>query len=403
MEFLEGEDLGSRLRERGRLAIQEAVDFVLQAAVAVADAHAVGIIHRDLKPANFFCERRSDGQIAIKVLDFGISKIVSTEISSPSGPMTHSAAVFGSPPYMSPEQIRSSKEVDEQTDIWALGVILFELLTGQRPFPGESPLEIAVKVATERPLPPRSLRPDVPAGLEAVILTCLAPVRRERYANVSEFAAALRPFASNRSGFLAERIAGILRSAARSSGQVPPPAPSADVTMQAPETGAPLGRTWPAPTRRKTAPMAAVLLFGMGTVAGGLLFLGRAASRLDGPSAAPAREPSKDAGPGLTFAAIAPAVTPPVEGRADSAWPPGGEPVAATAVEARGEPGANPKADVRAAATGGRPFRRLAPDAAAAATAAPALLPPAASTVNCNPPYYVDENGNRVFKGECVN
>jgi serine/threonine-protein kinase len=118
MEYLEGGDLDAWVRQKGPLPVEQAVEFVLQAAVGVADAHALGVVHRDLKPANLFCIRRSDGQLIIKVLDFGISKI--TDLSGASGPsagMTKTSAVMGTPSYMSPEQIRSSKSVDARADI----------------------------------------------------------------------------------------------------------------------------------------------------------------------------------------------------------------------------------------------------------------------------------------------
>ncbi len=113
---------------------------MLQACIAIAEAHALGIVHRDLKPANLFCIRRNDGQLVIKVLDFGISKLTDAARSSepPGVSVTKTNAVLGSPLYMSPEQVQSSKDVDARSDIWALGVILFELMTGSLPFPGES-------------------------------------------------------------------------------------------------------------------------------------------------------------------------------------------------------------------------------------------------------------------------
>ena len=147
MEYLEGGDLAAWLKQRGALPIEQAVEFVLQACVAVADAHALGIVHRDLKPANLFCVRRSDGQLSIKVLDFGISKMTDTSGSARS--MTHAYAMMGSPLYMSPEQMRSAKDVDAQTDIWSLGVILFELMTGRPAFMAGSLTELAIKVNNE--------------------------------------------------------------------------------------------------------------------------------------------------------------------------------------------------------------------------------------------------------------
>jgi serine/threonine protein kinase len=213
MEFLEGQDLAAWLQERGPLPIDLAVDFLLQACVAVADAHAIGIVHRDLKPANLFCARRSDGQFIIKVLDFGISKITQLWDSDAGRAMTQTTSVMGSPFYMSPEQMQSSRDVDSLTDIWALGVTLYELLTGARPFGGDSYAQLAIRVATAPFAPIRALRPDAPEGLEAVVLKCLEKDKRRRFANVAELAMALEPFAPAHSRPSLDRVVGIIRVA----------------------------------------------------------------------------------------------------------------------------------------------------------------------------------------------
>jgi serine/threonine protein kinase len=221
MEFLEGGDLAAWLTEKGPLPIEQAVEFILQASVALAEAHGLGIIHRDLKPANLFWIRRADGQLSIKVLDFGISKL--TDLSDGgegAGSVTKTSAIMGSPLYMSPEQMRSTKTADAQSDIWALGVILYELVTGNVPFTGQSAMEIAINAATVPPDPPRKHRPELAPGLEAVILKCLEKDRKTRYRNVAELAAALAEFAPN-SGGSVERIRRTLHS---SSGLPPAPA-----------------------------------------------------------------------------------------------------------------------------------------------------------------------------------
>src|SRR5580704_996551 len=123
MEYLDGSDLSAWLQKRGSPPIPQVVDFVLQACEAIAEAHSLGIVHRDLKPANLFCIRRPDGGLCIKVLDFGISKMSMLGDLH----MTGTTAVFGSPAYMSPEQMHASKDVDGRTDVWSLGVILYEL------------------------------------------------------------------------------------------------------------------------------------------------------------------------------------------------------------------------------------------------------------------------------------
>ena len=155
MEYLKGGDLAAWLQERGTMPLEQAVEFVLQACEAIAEAHALGIVHRDLKPANLFCIRRADSRLSIKVLDFGISKIVrKTGDLHPDVSMTRTNAVLGSPAYMSPEQMQASKHVDARTDIWSLGVILFELLSGRIPFEGEAVTELAIK-GSRWPLAPR--------------------------------------------------------------------------------------------------------------------------------------------------------------------------------------------------------------------------------------------------------
>src|SRR6266511_1188050 len=133
MEYLEGGDLSQVLQSRGALPVEDAVEYVLQTCEAIAHAHVLGIVHRDLKPANLFLIRRPDGTAAIKVLDFGISKVMPAKGSSSDNAMTRTRAVMGSPLYMSPEQMTSTRDVDGRTDIWALGVILYELLSGQPP------------------------------------------------------------------------------------------------------------------------------------------------------------------------------------------------------------------------------------------------------------------------------
>ena len=221
--------------------------------MAVADAHALGIVHRDLKPANLFCVRRSDGQLSIKVLDFGISKMTDASGLAP-GSMTRTTALMGSPLYMSPEQMRSSKDVDAQTDIWALGVILFELITGQPPFQADSVTELAIKVDSEPAPAIRSFRPDVPSGLEAIIFRCLEKDRRRRYRNVAELALALLPFAPRRAKASVERISGIIQAAGLSASAlaVPPSPQTADARCPA-ELCPPFGRTTIGRRGHKTA------------------------------------------------------------------------------------------------------------------------------------------------------
>jgi eukaryotic-like serine/threonine-protein kinase len=209
MEYLEGLDLSKYVRQRGPLAIEEAVDYLLQACEALAEAHVAGIVHRDLKPANLYLTRRADGSSCVKVLDFGISKASLAGDQAAAQHVTQTASVLGTPGYMAPEQLRSSKYVDARTDIWALGVILHELLTGKLAFQGSTVPEIYAAILASPPEPLRSARPDAPPQLEAIIAKCLEKDANRRFANVGELAVALVQFAPASGRLSAERIGRI--------------------------------------------------------------------------------------------------------------------------------------------------------------------------------------------------
>jgi eukaryotic-like serine/threonine-protein kinase len=264
MEYLEGGDLGAWLKERGPLPIEQAVDFVLQASEAIAEAHALGIVHRDLKPANLFCVRLADGRLCVKVLDFGISKMSSAGGLGPAA-MTQTSAIMGSPLYMSPEQMRSAKTVNGQTDIWALGVILFQFLTGVPPFVADSLPELALRVTTDPPPGLRSQRPDVPPELEAAVLRCLEKDRTRRFADVAEMAKALLPFAPASARASVDRISGILQVSALSSTALAP-APAATAPAGGPGTLPPFGRTVAERSRGRWAAGAFVAVAGSAAV-----------------------------------------------------------------------------------------------------------------------------------------
>jgi eukaryotic-like serine/threonine-protein kinase len=243
MEFLEGEDLASHLARYQRLASAEAVTFLLQVCEAVAEAHAADIVHRDLKPENLFLTTRADGAEIVKVLDFGVSKHLSRE---PEARLTNPRKVLGSPDYMAPEQMRANAPNDVRADIWSLGAVLYELLTGRRPFEAEGIPAICARVLDEEPTPPQSLVEAIPAGLEAVVLRCLRKNPNDRYQRVAELAAALAPFGSPEAALQAERVSRIASRGgppARSAGSLEPV--SADVLA----TGASLGNAPTEPLR----------------------------------------------------------------------------------------------------------------------------------------------------------
>jgi serine/threonine-protein kinase len=216
MEYLEGTDLAEVLGSRGPLPIEDAIDYVLQALQAIAVAHRLRIVHRDLKPANLFLTANADGSPLIKVLDFGISKALDT------GPLdnaslTSTVGPVGSPIYMSPEQIRTPKSVDTRTDIWSIGVILYELLTGAYPFVAEALPQLWAGILMESPARLRDARPDAPEALEEIIQRCLEKDVGQRFQEVSDLADALGPLARASSQICVDRIRRIRQ------GSMPPP------------------------------------------------------------------------------------------------------------------------------------------------------------------------------------
>ena len=194
MEYLEGQTLGRLLESRGRLEVTEVADILLPVISAVAAGHAEGVVHRDLKPENIFLTPGPWGDLVPKVLDFGVSKVISDE---PSAVLTGTLTVLGTAAYMSPEQARGARQVDHLSDQYALGLILYEMLTGTRGHPGENPFEILYNIANVAIVPLHELRPDCPSELEQVVVRMLSPEPEKRYHLLLEVGAALLPFASD--------------------------------------------------------------------------------------------------------------------------------------------------------------------------------------------------------------
>jgi len=215
MELLDGEDLGNILAREGPQPPERCVDWMLQAIAGLSDAHSAGIIHRDLKPSNLFLVRRKGKADRIKLCDFGISK---GAFEDPSSHITKTNTMLGSPAYMAPEQLRSSRTVDARADIWSLGIILYELLTGSTPFIGENVGAVFAAILETDPLPVRSMLPAIPEALDAAILRCLRRSPAERFPTAAELGVALAPFASDGGQEVLRRMSG-RPSAMSGSGQ----------------------------------------------------------------------------------------------------------------------------------------------------------------------------------------
>jgi serine/threonine-protein kinase len=233
MEMLHGADLANVLSDQGPLAMQEAVLYVIEACDAIAEAHSHGIVHRDLKPANLFLAQMPDGTNRIKVLDFGISKSTIAGGTAVDQSLTRTSSMMGSPLYMSPEQMKSTRDVDARTDIWALGVILYELLTGTLPFSGQSIPELSAKILLEPPTPLHVHRPDLPAELEQIVMRALEKGLDARYPSASEFAIDLVKFGPRKARTNVERITKLLGQAGISKSMLPEPPSRSPAAMTA--------------------------------------------------------------------------------------------------------------------------------------------------------------------------
>ena len=204
MELRVGHDYEVELQRRGQLPVTDAVDDLLQACEGVAEAHAAGLVHRDLKPANLFITRRRDASRLIKVLDFGISKAMVKGRRPPA--ITPEASRFGTPAYMSPEQLTAADEVDARSDQHALATILYEMLAGRTPHADVNLAALAVSIATRPVTPLRELRPDAPLGLEAALMRALSKRPDDRHLDLAAFAWAIAPYGGPGACAAAERV-----------------------------------------------------------------------------------------------------------------------------------------------------------------------------------------------------
>jgi eukaryotic-like serine/threonine-protein kinase len=393
MEYLEGGDLSQTVAQAGALPVAKAVGYVLQACEAIAEAHALGMVHRDLKPANLFLARRAGRDSIVKVLDFGISKSNETGSSG----LTQTSNVMGSPQYMSPEQMMSSKNVDARADIWALGVILYELLTGAPPFVAETMAEI-VYMVTQREAPSLAeKRPDLPPALGTLIARALSRDPAWRFADVAKLAAALAPFGPPRSEISVERIARVLGQheatgsephaapppSAATSNPVAlaatsmPPAPRTTAATTAPEPD--VGEDQPPRSKGRVLFLAAAAL-GLVAIVGWRAMRGTTETPPARPAESVAAPPAAAPPAAAPSAAAPPAAAPPIAPPATAPPAPQPSPVAppvnaAAPVEQGSEkPARTPPHPAHVASKHGKPH--VAATAAVPAGSAHALEPP---------------------------
>ena len=272
MELLEGEGLDAKLKREGKVAIEEVARIVSELARALEVAHAEGVVHRDLKPANVFLCRDGDGETTVKLLDFGVAKATLDNVSFAT---TRAGALIGTPSYMAPEQISVGIPVDARTDLWALAVITYRLLTGEMPFGRGTIEELALRIMTIEPKAPTELAPDLPRSIDAWMRRGLAKKQADRFASAREMAASLLEVAASPRG--ASVFAPVPSEAISTKREgssthdatlVSPPPMHADATLASPQetllsADRPLSLPAGAPVKRPPAILAFLILGGL--------------------------------------------------------------------------------------------------------------------------------------------
>ena len=415
MEYLEGESVKDRLDRQRPMPVGEALEVAEQTASALAAAHEKTIVHRDLKPDNLYLiPDRAHPLGRIKVLDFGIAKLRG-ELSG-SGARTQTGSIMGTPPYMSPEQCRGVDELDHRTDIYALGIILYEMLTGAPPFVSPGWGEVVHMHITETPSPLRAKNPAVSPELERLVLKALAKKPADRWSSMGELEAALRAIPGHTTLAPARPARVSAPSAARSSAAPSPPTTLRSATGQvtaAPEAladggGGGSGGSVGMHSGRSRMRLPALVVGGIAVAGIAFAVVSRRTPEPDAvvvPASTSAPVPAPAAAPALA-AAPAP-IAPP---------PPAPTPVAIPAAPAPVAPPTRPAADAVRAAPATTPAKKKAvsskasrkagasetPPAAPAETSPPPAPPPAAAKKpDCNPNYYFDAQARKHFKPEC--
>jgi len=404
MEYLEGCDLSSLIRKSGCPPVDVATEYLVQTCEALEEAHTAGIVHRDIKPSNLFLTRRPNGTPCIKVLDFGISKQLRSEIESGALDLTSTLAVLGSPLYMSPEQLRAARDVDARADVWSLGVTAYELLCGVAPFAAASMPDLCFRIAQDTPASLRQRRPELPEGLESVVLRCLQKNRDDRYPSARALADALAPFAARSGGRTTPTVAPpdpaprpadvaaseVARTEVAPVATLRPESKTGDVAASWGAT-APESRNAPRPPPRVRtgAWVLAAAVVGAGVASTWLAIHARphapveAAAMIAAPPAPPATIE--------TLVNRAPSETP--SHAADPPAPPAVLPAVVATASSRPPP---------ASAALARTVAKGAPTAPGSATLPGDSLKAPARKANCNPPYVIDSDGDRQYKRECL-